>query len=580
MGSMPPQPRRRHACACAVIIALSLVAAHAPAQQGPTKALAPANTPRDMMRAFLEACRAGDYAAASYYLDLNSVPPSQRRRKGAVLARELKTVLDRTLWVNLEDLSDAPEGDLQDGLPPQRDIVGTIDTPKGPVDILLQRVREPDGKLTWKIAPATVARIPALYSEFGYGELGEYLPPVFFEIHFFELQLWQWIGLLILVGLSAGAAWLLTAVLAGLVRTLARSFRTAAGSRILRTGIGPVRLLIGVLVFAAGTYALALAVPVQAFMVATEKALTLAAVTWLLFRGIKIGAHAIEARLRARAEVLALSLVPLGQRVVQVLVATAAALVALQNFGVNVTGLLAGLGIGGLALALAAQKTVENLFGSVSLIVDQPVRVGDFCQFGDRVGTVEEVGLRSTRIRTLDRTVVTIPNATFSTMQLENFTRRDRIWFHPTIGLRYETTPDQLRYVLVEIKKLLVAHPKVHLDPARSRFVNFGAYSLDIEIFAYILTTDYNEFLAIQEDLLLRIMDIVAASGTGFAFPSQTVYRAPDSGVDREKTGAAEAAVRRWRETNALGLPHFRPEQLAAIADTLDYPPAGAAMRG
>ena len=163
-------------------------------------------------------------------------------------------------------------------------------------------------------------------------------------------------------------------------------------------------------------------------------------------------------------------------------------------------------------------------------------------------------------------------------MQLENYTRRDRIWFHHTIGLRYETTPDQLRYVLVELKKLLVAHPKVHPDPARPRFVGFGAYALDIEIFAYIRTGDYNEFLAIQEDLLLRIMDVVAASGSGFAFPSQTIYTGADTGLDAEKTRAAETQVHTWREANALGLPHFRAEQLAALASTLDYPPRGSAV--
>jgi MscS family membrane protein len=196
-----------------------------------------------------------------------------------------------------------------------------------------------------------------------------------------------------------------------------------------------------------------------------------------------------------------------------------------------VTGLLAGLGVGGLAVALAAQKTIENLFGGVSLVADRPIQVGEICRFGDRVGTIEAIGLRSTRIRTLDRTVVTIPNAEFSALQLENYSARDRIWLKLTLGLRYETSPAQLRQVLDALRKLLRDHPRVDPDPARVRFIDFGAYSLDLELFAYVQTSDFNEYLAIREEILLSIMDAVEACGTGFAFPSQTIYGARDGGL-------------------------------------------------
>ena len=152
-------------------------------------------------------------------------------------------------------------------------------------------------------------------------------------------------------------------------------------------------------------------------------------------------------------------------------------------------------------MALAAQKTVEHLFGGLTLIADQPVKVGDFCRFGDQVGTVERIGLRSTRVRTLDRTVVSVPNGDFAKLRLENFAERDRIWLRVMLGLRYETTPDQLRHVLVDLHELLYAHPRIDPDPARVRFVGFGAYTLDVEIYAYVRTADYNEFLAVREDL-------------------------------------------------------------------------------
>ena len=239
-----------------------------------------------------------------------------------------------------------------------------------------------------------------------------------------------------------------------------------------------------------------------------------------------------------------------------------------QNLGYEITAVLAGLGVGGLAVALAAQKTLENLFGGVTLIADQPVRVGDFCRFGDRVGTVEEIGLRSTRVRTLDRTVVTIPNGQFAALALENYARRDRIWLRAKLGLRYETTPDQLRFVLVEIRKLLYAHPSVTPDPARIRFVGFGDFSLDLEVFAYVRTTDYDEFLAVREDVYLRIMDVVAGSGTGFAFPSQTAYLAHDTGPDEKKLRAAEDRVRAWRERGELWLPQFPEHAIEELRGT------------
>lgn len=125
---------------------------------------------------------------------------------------------------------------------------------------------------------------------------------------------------------------------------------------------------------------------------------------------------------------------------------------------------------------------------------------------------------------------------------------------------------------------MLYAHPRVEPQPARIRFVNFGAYSLDLEIFAYVSTSDYDEFLAIREDIYLRIMDIVAKSGSGFAFPSQTTYIARDHGLDESTRKAAEAQVEAWRQDGALLLPDFPAETVAALRGTIDYPPRGAAV--
>jgi MscS family membrane protein len=269
---------------------------------------------------------------------------------------------------------------------------------------------------------------------------------------------------------------------------------------------------------------------------------------------------------------------PLGEKAGKVAILGFALLMLLQNLGLNITGLLAGLGVGGLAVALAAQKTVENLFGGISLILDQPVRVGDYCRYGDKTGTVEDIGLRSTRVRSLDRTIVSIPNAEFAYLQLENFARRDKIRFTTRLRLRYDTTPDQLRYVLAEVRKLLLSHPRIESDPARVRFVECNEWSLDLEVFAFVTTTDGNEELAVREDLLLRLMDIVAAAGTGFALPTSTVRLGRDRGNDAELTRAAEESVQSWREKNELPFPDFSPEVQQALDDSLDYPPRGSVL--
>jgi MscS family membrane protein len=157
----------------------------------------------------------------------------------------------------------------------------------------------------------------------------------------------------------------------------------------------------------------------------------------------------------------------------------------------------------------------------VAVVSDRPVAVGDFCKFGDRVGTVEDIGLRSTRIRSLDRTLVTVPNGQFSSMTLENFDRRDKMLFHFTLNLRRDTKPDQVRALLASIAKILKEHPKLETGALPVRFVGVGTYSLDLEIFAYVLTQNGDEFLQIQQDLYLSILDAVEAAGTALALPTQ-----------------------------------------------------------
>jgi MscS family membrane protein len=329
-------------------------------------------------------------------------------------------------------------------------------------------------------------------------------------------------------------------------------------------------------VFAIGRRHVALDLPVQELLGSLEHMLWIVATAWLTFRCIDMAILGLRIRAEGRGNLgLVPALVPL-QRFTKGLIVAIGALAVLATLGVDVTAAVAGLGVGGIAVALAAQKSVENLFGGISLFADQPVRVGDFFRYGDQVGTVEEIGLRSTRVRTLDRTVVTIPNAEFSNLRLENFALRDRMRLWTTIGVRYETTPDQLRYLLARLRQILLAHPRITDDPARVRLVGFGAYSVDLEVFAYVDTADWNEFLAIREDLYLRFMDAVKEAGTGFAFPSSTTYVGRDEGLSEEEARRAEERVADWRAQGELPFPNFPDEVRREVWNSLDWPPKGS----
>jgi len=217
-----------------------------------------------------------------------------------------------------------------------------------------------------------------------------------------------------------------------------------------------------------------------------------------------------------------------------------------QQLGLPVLGVLAGLGVGGLAVALAAQSSVENLIGGLNLYADRPIRVGDFCAYGGIDGHVEHIGLRSTRIRGLDRTVTSVPNSELAKARITNFTSRDQMLFRHVLDLRYETTTEQ-RSLVMSIRDFLMSHPKVRSDVAvpRVHVIGFGDWSIKVEVYAYVDTKELPQFLAIQEEVMLRIMSLVDKSGAGFAFPSQTTYIARDTTASQHRQSPAAALERR-----------------------------------
>ncbi|TVS10306.1 MAG: mechanosensitive ion channel family protein [Wenzhouxiangella sp.] len=389
-----------------------------------------------------------------------------------------------------------------------------------------------------------------------------------------SMEVWQWLALLLWLLISIPLSWVLTWLVDQLFRLKKGEGDHHALSPTIRF-LWPLRLIfvatIGLLALRTLGLPQTVDIPLRVVIGAT---LSIAG-GWLAYHLVDKVSEVLEAhsnRYRYRDEILR----SLGTALAKLAVIIGAILFLAEILSLPYQGVVAGLGIGGLAVALAARSTLENLIGGLTLFADKPVEVGDFCQLGEHLGVIEGIGLRSVKVRSLDRTIITIPNAEFVNLNIENLTRRDRILLRNTISLRYETTPDQLRWILAEIRQLLLQHPMVAPEPARARFLGFGDHSLDVEIFAYVKTNDWNEFLGAQEDIFLRLIDLVDESGTGFAFPSMVNYLASDSGVDEERTERAEAIVQKLREDSQLPFPNLGLQTRRELRDTLDYPPKGS----
>ena len=292
---------------------------------------------------------------------------------------------------------------------------------------------------------------------------------------------------------------------------------------------GPLSTCIVLIAFAAALPWIPIGAGAAALLGDIARSATVVAVVWGAFRCIDLARTAAERQPWAVERPSSRSLLGLGARFAKVTALVFGLLIGLAQVGVSVASLIAGRGIGGLVLALAAQKTVENLFGTVSIGIDQPMREGDFVKVGDTLGTVEQIGLRSTRIRTLDRTIVTIPNGELSNQRVESFAVRDRIRLACTIGLVYATTPAQMRAALAAFEAILRGHPKVWRDAITVRFVNLGESSLDVDVMAWFKTSDWNEFQTIRQDLLLAFMEAIERIGTSIAFPTRTIELAPSA---------------------------------------------------
>ena len=531
-------------------------------------------TPSGTVFGFLQAAQAGNYRAAADYLQMSA---ARRQAQGPELARKLKVLMDRAFVGNMRRISTRPEGSPDSG-DMDTQTIGAFVNAEGDVPVLLVRVTDPNAGKIWLFSYETLSKVPALYDNLQAHQIETKLPQPLRNL-LLGMPLWQWLALLVAVPIAAALGWAVVLILA-IPRRIWLKYKNRPNLHFFGRVSAPLLLFFGAIAHRVLASYLGIPLLPRVYYYRTTGVAIVIGFFWFLLRATGITMQRLRAHAIGAGRTGTGSLMVLGERVLKVVIVAAGVLALLGTFGFNLTTVLAGLGIGGLAIAFAAQKTLENLFGGVSVLADEVIRVGDTCRFGDRVGTIEDISLRSTRIRTTERTELSIPNGALAAMNVENLTRRDKILFNPTLGVRYETSADQLRYLLAEVRRMLYEHPKVESDSARIRFANFDNSALSLEIFSYVLTPDFAEFAAIREDLLLRIMEIVRKSGSDFAFPSRTIYMSRDAGLDKEKVGVAEQQVQHWRDERQLPFPDFAPADKSAFRGSIAYPEPESAVGG
>jgi MscS family membrane protein len=529
-------------------------------------------------------------------LDLSDIPPAANRETGSEAVILLWEVIARLELIDLSEVPGAPkeaETDIDMVLPLRWHIPHT--------GIVIEYVTEGPRTGEYLFSPGTVERVRDYY------ELVQSLPyqrvmpsrnlyqsiqqitgwmipviwveslPDWSKVLVFNQSLWKWVIEL-----------LLTVLVTALIVILYKITRIRQWDGTYRSYLPyiSVPLALIFLIYLMEAFILKQVISSglarSLFSYLSEMAVYVGAV-WFVWLTMKWVADAVIARSPRISEgSLDAHLIKFTERTIGIMLIIGFVFQFLHNMGIPVYGLIAGAGIGGIAVALASQSTLENFVGTLNIFADRPARVGDSCRFGDespglsRVGTVEEIGLRSTRIRGPDRTITTIPNADFAKMHIVNLSKRNQMVLKMSIGLRYETTTDQLRVVLARLREMLLAHPCITQEPARVRATTLGEYAINLELTAYVDTEDWNEFLSVQEDVILRVMEIVADAGTAFAFPSRTIYHARDTGLDANKQDAASKQVAEWIASQSLPFPNFPEDYREQVKDTIKYPPEGS----
>jgi len=498
-------------------------------------------TPYGTVEGFLKAATSADYRTAVLYFKADT-----KGRDQIKLAQAFRKLIEENGRIlPYSRLSNKLEGHKDDNLSPELERIGEATVNDKTFDLILEHTGDKDGAPIWLFSSQTLLNVPIDTVQVQEATLIEKVSPdTLLKTKWATVPVAHWLAIVIIIILAYFIAGFMTRAIVYIIPLVWRKAREEATAGIIQSFVRPIQIYLGVWFFVVASRQIGISLLIRQRLSDLTIIVGFVAVLLLFWQLVDFISNLSEKRLRLKGNHSGVSAVLFLKRAAKVALVIMGILIILDTFGFNVTTWLTALGIGGIALALGTQKTVENLVGSVTIIADHPVRVGDYCTAGTVSGTVEEIGMRTTQIRTGARTIVSIPNGELSSTKIENFAPRDKFLFSPVFGLRYETTPDQIRFLLVEIRKVLRSHPKMDPKVARVRFISLGTDALHIEVYAYIMTRDNDEFLEIQEELLLKIMDVVEASGTGFALRSQTVYLAKDSGLAEKKSKTGEEKVK------------------------------------
>ena len=471
------------------------------------------DTPRRAIERFLAQAQSGDYFKAAEAIQVSSTNVGD----GADKARKLAAVIERRVELGPEQLaklSDLPGGNTSDGLKNQ-DVIGRIDMPLGSETLRLQRTGTP-GVRRWVFSPATVQRIEAWYERLEDHWVLETLPDALLSRGPLGLLIWQWLALPLLILLSGLGGIALSVVLRPVLRKLLHSRELWVA--MIERQRGPLWLLFGAL-FATLMLPLLYLTPVvsQPLRALTHIGIEMS-LCWIAWRVADVLTTRARLLQWLEARPGLRGVLPLIRQLIGIGLAAIAAAIALSELGLSLTSVMASLGLGGLAVALAAKTTLEHFFGSVTLSVDQSIRVGDQVRIGDTIGIIEQIGMRSTRIRTAERSIVTIPNGKVADMQIETIAARDRSRFFLSLGVVYALKPAGLRSLREALIKCVRSHPKVWPDVVRVHFTGLTDSSITVEITAWFQVTEQDQFLEARQELLLQLLEVIETFGATPAF--------------------------------------------------------------
>jgi MscS family membrane protein len=488
-------------------------------------------TPRDAAFTFIVLARDGEWESAARILEKPAAgwPGGERPER---IARALKRVLDQRLWLDFARVPGA-EANRSDGA--WRVSLGTVEARGTTLDVSL--VRTPGG---WMFAASTVEGVPSMARALGMWWVVS-LPSMMSDVRVAEIELWQWIGLALIVSVGVAAGWTVS-------RSLRRGARLDALQRLgpvaqsVVAVAAPLGVLLSLLAMRLAQPLLGLSAPARENLALGSRALTLLTIAWAVARWLRIVTAAIEHQMERRGIADATSIVRVGRVVATGLVWLLGVAAALQTFGLDLSAVIAGLGIGTAAIALASQQTLGNLFGGASLVADRVVHPGDLVTVNGVTGTVERIGIRSTHLRTADCTLVVVANGDLAQSRIEKLSGRSGFRYVTTLGLLYETPPAAIRTILSELRARLAAEPLVDREQLFVHFVSFGQSSLDVDVRAVFRTEDFAAYRAAVERVNLDFIDIVNRNGSGFAFPSRTVYVVDGDGQGVEAPGVRRTA--------------------------------------